>query len=194
MARMIAIEGPDKHGKATQAKMLAHALRRFGDRVKLIEVPFDDRLTHKLIYKMLRNGSAKRYPNVFQCVQFINKLICQFTYLAWLQLTCDYIVLDRWSLSAVVYGDESGANRVFNRLMYYLLSVPYITIILKGTSFKRNSVDDVFEKDSDLQEAIKCGYSEWAYHHFIDCVLVDNVGDREVVHDRIMKVLQRYEF
>lgn len=188
-AKLVVVEGPDKVGKQTQVLMLAHALRRYGDRVVQVEVPFNDRLTYRAIYWMLRNGHAKSWPNAFQFVQFVNKVICQWTYLLWLRLTCDFIVLDRWSLSAIVYGDATGVNPWFNRVMYHLLARPALTLILHGPSFKRNTVDDSYEKDSSLQKAVREGYYIWTLDHPDDHELIDNQGTRDEVHTTMMGVM-----
>ncbi len=189
LAKLVIIEGPDKVGKQTQSNRLAHALRRYGDRVKLVEVPFNDKLTYRLIYWMLRSGKAKTHPNVFQFTQFLNKLIFQWTYLMWLRLTCDYVVLDRWRLSSIVYGDATGTNRTFNRLMYHALTAADVTVILHGPSFKRRTVDDAYERDSALQRDVRLGYYSWAVDHPVDHELVDNQGTQDEVHERIMDVV-----
>lgn len=189
LARIIAIEGPDKAGKATQTAMLAHYLCRYGERVSLVEVPFNDGSTYKLIYWMLCNGLAKKRPNTFQFIQFLNKFIFQWTILLWLRLTSDVVVLDRWSLSAIVYGDATGVNKTFNRLLYWLLKKADVTVVLHGPSFKRDSVDDVYEKDSDLQLAVRRGYYDWVIEHPFDHELVDNQGSKEDVHSRIVDAI-----
>lgn len=189
-AKLVAIEGPDKVGKQTQSQMLAHVLRRYGDKVALVEVPFNDRLTYPLIYWMLKHGQAKRYPNLFQFVQFLNKFIFSWTYLLWLRLTCAYVVLDRWSLSAIVYGDATGVNPTFNRLLYWLLTKPDLTVVLHGLSFRRQEADDVYEKDTDLQKAVRRGYYDWAQEHPFDHELIDNQGSKDEVHERIMDAVE----
>lgn len=189
-AKLIAIEGPDKSGKFTQSHLLAHTLRRYGDRVKLVEVPFNDKATHRLIYWMLRNGTAKRFPNLFQFVQFANKFVFQWTYLLWLRLTCAFVVLDRWSLSAIVYGDATGVNRTVNRIMYRMLVRPTVTVVLHGSSFKRKTVDDVYEKDSDMQFAVRRGYYDWVQAHPSDHELIDNQGTQDEVHERILSAVK----
>lgn len=190
-AKLVAIEGPDKAGKFTQSELLTKRLQRSGYNVTLVEIPFNDHLTHKVIYAMLRNGSAKRFPNLFQFIQFLNKFIFQLTYLLWLRLFYDYVILDRWSLSAIVYGDATGVNKWFNRVLYSLLLRPNVTLILHGPSFKRNSVDDVYEKDSELQLAVRKGNYDWAQEHPVDHELIDNTGTRDDVHGRIMAVVEK---
>lgn len=191
MTKIVAIEGADKVGKQTQTTMLVNTLGRYGDKVKLVEVPFRDGATHKLIYWMLANGMAKRFPHLFQFVHFVNKFIFQFTYLVWLRLTHDVIVLDRWALSSIVYGDATGVNKLFNRFLYWFLISPDVTIILHGPSFKRDEkADDVYEKDSDLQSAVKSGYYDWANEHPENHELIDNQGAKDEVASRVLMIVE----
>ena len=189
LAKVVVIEGPDKVGKETQSNMLAHSLRLQGDRVSLVEIPFNDHFTYTVIYKMLRSGSAKRWPNVFQFIQFLNKLIFQWTVLLVLRFVCDIVVLDRWSLSSIVYGDATGVNKTFNRILFWLLLKPHVTCVLHGPSFVRKSVDDVYEKDTDLQIAVRTGYYDWVQEHPFDHDLIDNQGSHDDVHERVLDVV-----
>ena len=188
-AKIIVIEGADAVGKATQSKMLTHSLKRYGDRVKLLEIPFNDGVTFDLLYKMLHNGQAKTHPNLFQFIQFLNKFIVQCTVLLWYWLICDYVILDRWSLSSVIYGDSSGANKKFSRLMYAFLTHPNLTIVLHGNSFARKRANDVYEADRELQSKVRAAYYDWAlefpYSHFI----VFNTTSVDVTHDRILNIV-----
>lgn len=190
LAKIVVIEGPDKCGKATQSSLLTHVLGRYGDRAVRVEIPFNDGLTHRLIYHMLKNGQAKRWPNLFQFIQFLNKFIFQWTWLLWLRLSYDWIVLDRWKLSAIVYGNATGTNRFLNDLMYGLLKNPDVTLVLLGSSFKRATVDDVYEKDTELQVRVRDGYRSWAQHHPFDHEVIDNQGTRDEVHARIMESIE----
>jgi|SRR6478609_902978 len=190
LAKLIVVEGPDKVGKQTQSRYLSHVLGRYGDRTALVEVPFNDRVTYRLIYRMLKNGQAKDYPNLFQFVQFLNKFIFQWTVLLWLRLTCDFVVLDRWKLSAIVYGDATGVNPTFNRFLYSMLKNADDTVILHGSSFKRQEVDDVYEKDNSLQATVRRGYYEWAQEHPEDHHLINNQGSRDEVHARILNAVK----
>lgn len=192
LAKIIAIEGPDKSGKMTQTRMLTASLRKKGNKVALVEVPVKDSLTYSLIYKMLANGTAKSWPNVFQTLQFLNKLIFQLTQLLWLRLTNDFIVFDRWSLSALVYGDAGGSSSFLNNVYYWLLTRPAVTIVLRGATFKRSSeADDTYEKDAALQLLVRLGYHDWARNNPEDHVVVDNRAEKEEVHKRIMRALVR---
>lgn len=182
-ANLIAIEGADKCGKATQALKLAQRLRSDGFKVATFEVPYNDHVSHKLIYWFLKKGYAKTLPNLFQTLQCMNKLIFQWTVLLWAFIKNDFIILDRWKLSSLVYGNATGVNKWLGKLLYYVLKEPDATIILHGTSFKRLSTqDDVYERDFVLQNKVKQAYYEWGTtrtpHERYHCLVIDN--DRPV--------------
>ncbi len=187
-AKLIAVEGPDKHGKATQSRLLTNSLICHGNKSVLVEVPFKG-LTHKIIYWMLKNSLAKRFSNVFQFIQFLNKLTFQIFVLPVLMLINDYIVLDRWSLSAIVYGDATGVNKTFNRFLYHLLVKPDMTLVMHGRSFKRAGNSDTYEKDASLQDAVKKGYFEWAISHHENHEIISNHDEVEDVQQRILCTL-----
>jgi thymidylate kinase len=189
-ATVIAFEGTDKSGKETQSKMLTHALQRYGDSAIRVQVPWNDRFTHRLIYRALTNGWAVKYPTLFQLLQFLNKFLFQTTAFLWLWLRYDFVILDRWSTSSIVYGDAAGANPYVTRLLYGLLFKPRLTVILHGTSFRRDTVDDDYEKNAQFQRAVQNGYKEWSYNFPFDHVVVSNTGTIAEVHDRVYEVVR----
>ena len=190
MAVFIAVEGPDKVGKETQTKLL---LQNLEGRVRRVEVPIHDFFTYKLIYWMLRNGLAKRLPATFQFVQFLNKFLWQFFVKPFLSLKYDYIVLDRWSPSSVVYGKAEGLPDWYVMFLFNRLFKPDATLVLHGVSHKRSTTqDDSYEKDTDLQRAVKVGYQQWA-EETPRAVLVSNEGGIDTVHQRIMETLERLD-
>lgn len=157
-AKTLAVDGPDKIGKETQTNLLVRYLKEDGNKVKLVEVPYNDFVFHKLIYWMLRNGLAKKTPNLFQFVQFLNKFFFQLFILPYLLLTNDYVIFDRWALSAIVYGGVTGVNQMFNRFLYALLYKPHGTVILTGQPFFRKGSDS-YESDDELQSTVRELYS-----------------------------------
>jgi thymidylate kinase len=193
MTKIIAIEGADRVGKHTQAKKLVHAIEEHGCRVALHEVPVRMPLVHSLIYRMLRTGSAGRYPNVFQFIQFTNKFIAQFTTILWSVLTCKYVVLDRWSASQVVYGNASGANALFTRFLTALLFRPTFTLIIDGATYKRIESPDTYESDNELQSSVKRGYISYANRNCTDTIVVTNRGNIEETHENIMNIIKEVQ-
>ncbi len=191
-AKLIAIDAPDKYGKNTQCKFLAHSLKLYGDKVKLFEIPFNDKMTFKVIYSMLRSGKAKTHPNLFQFVQFLNKFLFQVTFLLFAWLTCSYVVLDRWKLSTIVYGDATGANKLFTRFLCFFLVNPKKTILLIGRSYERNTISDTYENDASLQRKVTKLYSDYYCRNFMDdesLEIVGNTGTKDEVHKDIKDIV-----
>ena len=97
--KLIAFEGGDSVGKATQSIELASHLSRQGKKVIRFEFPLYNRClwgtksTYNLIRHMLSTGTAMRWPNVFQFLQFFNKLTLQLFWLKKLQKKYDYIFI-----------------------------------------------------------------------------------------------------
>jgi len=52
---LIALEGADRVGKATQSTMLEEALNSRGIKATVEEIPYDDGVTHPEIYRMLKD-------------------------------------------------------------------------------------------------------------------------------------------
>lgn len=185
---IIAFEGPDKLGKSTQAKKLVEALTNTGKKSIYVKIPFNDGVLFKLIYWMLGNGFAKRFPNSFQLVQHINKLIFQLIFLPILRRRYNFVVLDRWAPSAVIYGTQEGVPHWFSMLTYKLFIVPDATLVFTGTQFETQTQDDSYEKDAVLQRRVGEAYDLWAASHD-KTVLVDNAGGIEHVHGKVIGVL-----
>lgn len=185
--KFLVFEGPDKAGKSTQSKLAVEALQRADARVVHVKAPCKEApRTYRLIYWMLGNGWAKRVPNVFQFVQFLNKLLFQVLVLPKLSRENDIIVFDRWSLSAVIYGNATGVNPTFNMWLYRLLKKADLTIVFAEQSYHRSTIqDDSYEKDGDLQSRVREAYKQWALTHFEDHVLVDNARHVDVVQREV---------
>jgi len=199
MAKVIVVEGPDKHGKSTQAKMLHAALSKMVTRnypfdgrdndVVLVKIPSAG-ATSKLIYWMLGNGLARKFPTLFQLVHFTNKLMFQTFTLPKLSRQHDFVIVDRWSLSAMAYGKAEGVSDRLNEMMFSALRQPDITFVLHGETFTRKTTtDDSYEKDSDMQSRVKGNYVTLAAS-LPNHVLVDNSPGRDAVHETIMDELR----
>lgn len=190
MGKVIVFEGPDKVGKETQSKLLQANLKREGFNCIRVEPSKEAHpRMKKLIYSMLDSGAAKRWPNLFQFVQFLNKIYFQTFKLPKLLEVYDLVILDRWALSGYVYGGAEGINPILNKWMYNRVRKADLTLVLSGTSYKRSSTtDDSYEKDTDLQAKVKIAYRQvanWPGH-----VLVDNHDSIDDVQDSILALLE----
>lgn len=186
--RFIAFEGPDKVGKETQSRMAQEVLRCRGVRAVRVEVPYAKSIvTHTVIYWMLRSGWARRLPNVFQIVQFLNKLSFQLFYLPRLCSENDIVIFDRWGLSATIYGAATGVNPWLDTFMQSFVKRPHLTLVFAERSFRRkNAQDDSYEQDNQLQTKVRDLYKRWALDHSEDHVLVDNSRSLFEIHNEVM--------
>ena len=169
----IALEGCDMSGKTTQTKLLKQSFSDHGFLTRAIKVPFNDSFTYKLIYSMLFSGSAKRFPALFQTVQFCNKLICQASLLLAKE---DVIIFDRWHMSSVVYGTASGLPQRLLELLSKLLIEPDLTIVLirsDNQTLSRDERQDSYEKDSELQARVASLYKRYCDNKRVFCVSAD---------------------
>jgi len=188
-ANIIVIEGPDRVGKFTQTHLLKETLTRQGFLATVVEVPIRSMVTYPIIYWMLRNGFAKKFPKIFQVLQFLNRKIFQEFSLKHLEENYDFIIMDRWSLSTIVYGSAEGISRNFTITLSNMLRQPDHTIILYGNSYLHEA-EDVYEADAELQKIVRFEYSSWAMKHPDTTTLIDCTKSKDVVAKNIKKALQ----
>ena len=192
MTKIIAIEGPDRCGKATQSKLLLQRLVAAGYTAKIVEVPIHSNFAYSVVYWMLRNGLAKRFPKIFQWFQYFNRQIFQWRELPTLEQQCDYIIMDRWSLSTTVYGEATGVHKEFTTKLSRRLKQPFHTFVLLGKSHKHDA-EDVYEADTALQSRVRKIYKEWVVQHPREGSEIDCNRERAVVSDEIWNTLRMVE-
>ncbi len=188
MSKIIVIEGPDRCGKATQAKLLRENLASFGMMSTIVEVPIHSALTYRIIYWMLQNGLAKKFPKMFQVFQFLNRKIFQILSMPGLERQYDVIIFDRWSLSTVVYGGASGVSQNFTMTLSKYLRQPDHTFILLGQSFPHEA-EDVYEADKNLQEDVRIRYSLWAANNPDSTTMINCQQNKKKIAKQIREVL-----
>jgi len=190
MCKMIVVEGPDRVGKATQTELLRQRLSDLGHRVAKVEVPVRTNFAYHVVYWMLRNGLAKSLPRVFQWFQYLNRKIFQRFVLPDLERRHDYIIMDRWSLSTVVYGAATGVPKDFTLKLYDRLKKPDHTFIILGPAH-RHEAEDVYESDAKLQCDVRVGYSTWAMFNDDVASVLSSLDDRETTSAEIISILSR---
>lgn len=189
MAKIIVVEGPDRVGKQTQTHLLKEYIESLGFRATIVEVPIRGGLTYHVIYWMLKNGLAKKLPKLFQWFQYLNRKIFEKLRLPKLEQINDFIILDRWSLSTVVYGMAEGLTENFTTSLMKKLRIPNHTIILAGKSYLQEA-EDAYESDSDLQRKVTTGYVRWFEKNQDQTTLIDCRLSREEVAKKIQEILQ----
>jgi dTMP kinase len=189
MSKIIVFEGPDRCGKKTQTHLLRNYLATKAYRSTIIEVPVYGNPTYQVIYWMLGNGLAKKFPKLFQWFQYFNRKIFQTFFLPSLLRNNDYIILDRWSLSTIVYGSAEGVDVAFSELLASKLIYPDYTILLLGKSHMQHA-EDVYEADDSLQKSVKKLYENWSTHNSSVSSIINCSLTREEVFDQVKSSLQ----
>lgn len=160
-AKCISFEGNDGLGKTTQVNILAQTLRKKGKRVTVVKLPRYDFFTGKLIYRMLKSGAALNYPNIFQIIQWFDKIIFQLFYMNKLLFENDYLLFDRWHASMWAYGLAGGANEGLTNNLISTLKVPDLVFLFRGKS-KRTNKQDAYEANNLYQNKVALFYVLWA--------------------------------
>ena len=189
MSKIIVIEGPDRCGKATQTRLLRATMASFGISSTVVEVPIQSAVTYKIIYWMLQNGLAKKFPKLFQVFQFLNRKVFQLFVLPQLKKEYDVIIFDRWSLSTIVYGGAAGVSEEFTVKLSKKLLEPDHTFILLGKSFPHHA-EDVYERDEELQAEVRARYYDWAVSHPETVTMLDCQQNKTRLSKQIFDVLK----
>jgi len=189
MSKIIAIEGPDRVGKQTQTRLLKETVMKYGMLATVIEVPIRSAVTYRIIYWMLKNGLAKKFPKVFQWFQYMNRKIFQVFTLPSLERYYDFIIMDRWSLSTIVYGAAEGVSKEYTVGLAKKLREPDFTIILHGAAHAHEA-EDSYEADSSLQKQVRLEYAKWAIENPQSTKLIDCQQDKKAIAVNIHRTLQ----
>ena len=189
MSKIIVFEGPDRCGKKTQTQLLRNYLATKAYKTITIEVPISSNPVYHVIYWMLHNGLAKKFPRFFQWLQFLNRKIFQVLSLPSLMKTYDYVILDRWSLSTIVYGTAEGIDPKFSQDLADKLISPDYTILLLGKSHM-GVAEDVYEADVNLQTKVRSLYMDWAIFNSRNSSIVDCGLSKEEVFQNVIQIMQ----
>lgn len=160
-ALVVAIEGGDGVGKATQACSLVNRFTMSGKQAKVVSVPTPDGAYYSEIGVMLVDGRAKTHPDLFQFLQIVNRIDFQAKYLERLLAALDCLVLDRWNASTEVYGRAGGADTSYIKTLVSELIEPDLTVVIDGPCHRAVGRDS-FETDDNLQKNVRQLYLDWA--------------------------------
>ena len=185
---LIAIEGPDRVGKATQAKMLEAALNERKIKATVEEIPYDEGVTHPEIYRMLKDGTVNQEPVVFQTLQGINRRYFQTKFLPNLASHFDVVVLDRWNLSTYVYGKASGVVEATTAAILKGVVEPDVTLVFDAPPFPKEGLD-VWEADNVFQKRVREGYRDWCERDPKQFVKIDAGRPKDEVHQSVLEVV-----
>ncbi len=125
---LIAIEGLDQSGKATQAQLLRDQLRQGGARARLVSFPDYGTSIGEEIARALQ-GEREYGPEVMQLLYIANRYERKADLERWLDGGLA-VVCDRYVASSVAYGEAQGLDVDWLTQMQRLLPASDLTILL----------------------------------------------------------------
>jgi thymidylate kinase len=110
-------------------------------------------------------------------------------------LKFDVVVVDRWKLSAEIYGIASNVPKWYVKFLNWFLIEPDLTVVLLN-SCHRETPKDVYESDNKFQSTVKEQYqllTEVTGKHSTIIVSSDKstFGVHEIIASKVKTWLQR---
>ncbi|MEM0364775.1 MAG: dTMP kinase [Candidatus Nitrosocaldus sp.] len=191
---LLVIEGPDKAGKSTQARMLNDALTRVGYRSAVMSFPDYSTPIGKEIEAFLRG--ERDYPlqvkhmllsaNRWEKKDEVERLLA----------SKDVVILNRYYQSNIVYGIANGLDMQWLEMLDRCLPREDLVIVLHITAeialerARLNSMHrDVFES-VELLKRVSLLYLELAERY--GWVVVDGSRSKEEVHRDVLSIVLKH--
>ena len=186
---LIAIEGLDQSGKATQAQLLRDELREGGTRARMVSFPDYGTSIGEEIARALQ-GERDYSPEVMQLLYVANRFERKADLERWLDGGL-VVVCDRYVASTIAYGEAQGLDVDWLTRMQRLLPAPDLTILLDiapELAVERKATGrDRYERDLSLLGRVRESYLRQAQH--ASWVRVDGGRDKTDVADQIRAIL-----
>ncbi|BCO16056.1 dTMP kinase_gp003 [Bacillus phage vB_BceM_WH1] len=168
---IIALEGLDKAGKFSQAKVIKEYLEAKGYKVATSEFHRYDTPTGELILKWL-TGEYNVDQKTIELIMAADKQAQQQWFYELEQEGYQYLILDRYIHSQYAYGLSTGSDKEWLDEMLYFLREPDIVVYIDidaETSMARkgkhnNGENDRYESDKRLLERVRETYQSFAQY------------------------------
>jgi dTMP kinase len=186
---LIAIEGLDQSGKATQAELLRDQLRQGGTRARLVTFPDYGTSIGEEIARALQ-GERDYGPEVMQLLYIANRYERKADLERWLEAGL-VVVSDRYRASSVAYGEAQGLDAEWLTETQRFLPAPDLTILLDiapQLAVERKATGrDRYERDLELLGRVRDSYIRQAEQ--ADWVRVDGNQSKADVAAQIMAIV-----
>jgi dTMP kinase len=157
---LIAIEGLDQSGKATQAQLLRDQLRQADIRARLVSFPDYGTSIGEEIARSLQ-GEREYGPEVMQLLYIANRYERKADLERWLDGGL-VVVCDRYVASSVAYGEAQGLDVDWLTQTQRFLPVSDLTILLDiapELAVERKAKGrDRYERDLSLLDRVRSSY------------------------------------
>lgn len=189
---IIAFEGIDACGKATQVRMLAECCEGLGIPCRVYSYPAYETETGKRIQEMLRLADGERDGLLLQSLMTVNRYESQCL-VEESHVEGELVILDRYWLSGLVYGQMDGLDSDWLVRVHERLLQPSKWLVLDisvAESFKRRPVrEDCYEDNVERLEKARTMYKVFAEED-PSAFLIDGMQDEELVLDEIMQAVE----
>jgi len=186
---LIAIEGLDQSGKATQAELLRDQLRQGGTRARLVTFPDYGTSIGEEIARALQ-GERDYGREVMQLLYIANRYERKADLERWLEAGL-VVVSDRYRASSVAYGEAQGLDAEWLTETQRFLPAPDLTILLDiapQLAVERKATGrDRYERDLELLGRVRDSYMRQAEQ--TDWVRVDGDQSKADVAAQIMAIV-----
>jgi len=155
------LDGIDKAGKNTQARLLAENLQNMGKKVNSVSFPDYSTPLGREISRFLQ-GEVSYRPEVRQLLYVANRWEREDDIRKWLHEE-NYVIADRYMQAGLVYGLANGLGLNWMLSMEEGLPEADLVIILDispETAVERERAEDIYEKDLSFQKMIRSTYLE----------------------------------
>lgn len=128
---LVQVEGTDRVGKTTVAKILYKELKEVNISVKLLVFPSRETEIGNIVDNMLKKKKFEwNEAVIFQLLQTANRLEFYMEIKEWQEKGDGVLIFDRYALSGLVYGKLDGVPYDFLMSLQLLLPPPQLSIIL----------------------------------------------------------------
>lgn len=188
--KIIAFEGLDGSGKSVQTKRLYNYLSDKGFRVAYDGFHRYGTKTGKLIHAWLK-GEYTVSQKTIELIMSADKQQYQ-DHIQWLKsFGYDYLILDRYKTSQLVYGKASGSDTDWLMSISKHCVEPDIEVFIDidvDTSMDRSGRTDRYEKDREFLELVRGNY--WSYFINHTGIFVDGHQTEYKVFESIIEGLE----
>jgi dTMP kinase len=161
---LIAFEGLDQSGKATQAERLRDWLKGEGRKARLTSFPDYGTAIGEEIARALQ-GERDYGPDVMQLLYVANRYERKPDIQRWLESGV-VVICDRYAASSIAYGEAQGLDADWLNRMQRFLPAADLTIMLDiapDSAARRKSADrDRYERDLALLGRVRESYRRLA--------------------------------
>ena len=189
--KIITFEGIDQSGKETQSKLVRERLEAEGHKVGYTYFPNYETHIGKEIAAFLA-GDRPYSPNVTQLLYAANRYEI-LEHLKTLLAENDFVIIDRYVSSGVVYGCVNGLDFEWANMIESKLPQEDITVLLdisSEVSRSRKSEDtrDIYEKEYSFLDKVRQEYLTLG--HKDNWIIVDANDNVENIHEIIWSKLK----